>query len=456
MLRTAAASSVLLLAGCTTFADRSGLGALLRPHDDHAVAVAALVVDLDSGATVFAREAKRLLRPASTMKLLTTAAICRHDPDGVITTTLAADGAPAGAVTLFGGGDAFLSTAELRELVRELRRQGVSQVRGNRITVVDALRGAERLGEGWMWDDEPSDFMPPLSAVPVDGGCVTVEVSGAAGGLQAKVLPVPGPLRLDVAADAGPLRVTRGVFADVDRILVRGHLDDGGPVRRRLSVSDPARYTAALLAAALRDEGMLDGEANVTIVATAPPPATEVPRATLSRPVADAVRRTNKESDNLGAELLLRRLGGELDAGAAARGLAVLREHASTLGGGTTMLRLADGSGVSHYDLVSAELLVRDLVDMHRRGGRALAVFDDSLPIAGRDGTLAKRMVGTAAEGRVRAKTGTLSGVSNLAGYVTTASGRRLAFVILVQNFVGPAAEWRALQDTFCARLAAL
>ncbi|MBZ0152992.1 MAG: D-alanyl-D-alanine carboxypeptidase/D-alanyl-D-alanine-endopeptidase, partial [Planctomycetes bacterium] len=280
--------------------------------------------------------------------------------------------------------------------------------------------------------------------------------SGAAGGLQAKVLPVPGPLRLDVAADAGPLRVTRGVFADVDRILVRGHLDDGGPVRRRLSVSDPARYTAALLAAALRDEGMLDGEANVTIVATAPPPATEVPRATLSRPVADAVRRTNKESDNLGAELLLRRLGGELDAGAAARGLAVLREHASTLGGGTTMLRLADGSGVSHYDLVSAELLVRDLVDMHRRGGRALAVFDDSLPIAGRDGTLAKRMVGTAAEGRVRAKTGTLSGVSNLAGYVTTASGRRLAFVILVQNFVGPAAEWRALQDTFCARLAAL
>src|SRR5690606_7946245 len=121
-------------------------------------------------------------------------------------------------------------------------------------------------------------------------------------------------------------------------------------------------------------------------------------------------------------------------------GLETLREDVRQLGLDPDVYRLSDGSGMSHYTLVSAELLVATLVDMHRNGGPGLEVFERSLPIAGVDGTLASRMRGTPAEGRVRAKTGTISGVSGLAGYVTTASGRRLAFAILVQNFVGPAA----------------
>ena len=118
--------------------------------------------------------------------------------------------------------------------------------------------------------------------------------------------------------------------------------------------------------------------------------------------------------------------------------------------------RVSDGSGVSHYNLVSADLLVRILVDMHRLGGAGGQLFRASLPIAGVDGTLQGRMKGTAAEGRVFAKTGTISAVSNLAGYIDTRSGRRLAFAVLCQNFVGSARPWRALQDRICALLAAL
>ena len=119
-------------------------------------------------------------------------------------------------------------------------------------------------------------------------------------------------------------------------------------------------------------------------------------------------------------------------------------------------MRVADGSGVSHYNLVSAELLVELLVDMHARGGRGYDLFRSSLPVAGVDGTLAGRMKGSAAEGRVLAKTGTISAVSNLAGYVDTRSGRRLAFALLCQNFVGSARPWRQLQDELCAMLAEL
>jgi D-alanyl-D-alanine carboxypeptidase/D-alanyl-D-alanine-endopeptidase (penicillin-binding protein 4) len=126
------------------------------------------------------------------------------------------------------------------------------------------------------------------------------------------------------------------------------------------------------------------------------------------------------------------------------------------LGVGDAAVRVADGSGVSHYNLVSADLLVRLLVDMHERGGRGYELFRRSLPVAGVDGTLANRMKGTAAERRVFAKTGTISAVSNLAGYVDTRSGRRLAFAILCQNFVGSAKPWRALQDRVCAALAEL
>jgi len=90
---------------------------------------------------------------------------------------------------------------------------------------------------------------------------------------------------------------------------------------------------------------------------------------------------------------------------------------------------------------------------VHDRGDPTRTLFAESLSVAGQDGTLATRMGGTAAEGVVRAKTGTISAVSGLAGYLTTAAGEPLAFAILCQNFVGTTAPWRALQDRICLDL---
>jgi len=451
------------LFSCVAPGDPHDLGPLFQEHDHHAVQVAALVVDLDTGATLFSREANRLVRPASTMKLLTTAAVCRRAPDGELQTTLSADVLPEGVVTLTGGADPFLSAADLRTLVVALQERGLLRVSGNRVRVVDPLLGAGRFGEGWMWDDEPATFMPAITAVPVDGGCVTVLVRDTGSGLEAELQPVAGSMQLRVLPGPGRLRVTRGRYAEPHQVTVSGSLTaEQSVLRRRISVPDPARFTGEVLAGALEQEGLFAKGPVIFMVGSQSEPASEGHRVTLRRPIAEVVQRTNKASDNLGAELLLRWLAtlntehAALEPGAEVEGIAAIGEDLTSLGLDPGDYRISDGSGVSHYSLISAEVLVRTLEDMHRVGGRSREVFVQSLPVAGKDGTLANRMQGTVAEGRVQAKTGTISGVSNLAGYVTTKSGRRLAFAILVQNFVGSAAPWRALQDSFCARLAEL
>ncbi len=424
----------------------------LSGWNDSAVSIAAIVIDLETGERIVERDAARLLRPASTQKLLTTAAMCRRHPDGRFSTQLAVEG---GVATLLGGGDPLLSYTDLLELARTAQQAGVAAVHA--VHVVDPLFDAPRFGEGWMWDDEPSAFMPAISGVPVDGGCVTVQVNEGPGGLAAALLPVDGGLRLQVTSSDERLSVDRGRYRAADVVTVVGRVRAGHTEERRITVPDPAAYTGWALAAALETAGLLDrshlASAPPLVRGPSPDDAGLPVVATIERSIAEVLLRTNKDSDNLCAELLLRRLAGaELSL---ADGLAALDEDCAALGLDPSSYRLADGSGVSHYTLVSAELLLRTLVQIHATGGAIEALFRESLPIAGVDGTLSNRMRATAAEGRVRAKTGTISGVSNLAGYIDTQSGRKLAFVILVQNFVGSAARWRALQDEFCAALAA-
>jgi len=450
----------LLVAACATSPSPSGeLTRLLAAHDDHPVQVCALVVDLDTGETVLSREAQRLCRPASTMKLLTTSSICRRDLDRYFVTKAICDGKPRGEVVLIGDGDPFLTTEDLRGIASTLAAQGVEQVDGW-VRVMDPLRDAPRWGEGWMWDDEPSTFQPLLSGVSVDRGCVTVGLSGEGDDFTAELLPVAGDLQTKAENFGAGVRVSRGRYREANVVTVTGGLPDGQPTTRRISVPDPARFTGQVFVDALRRAGV-ECAGGVEVE-----PRREVAagiEASYQRPLHEVVVETNKVSDNLGAELLLRHLGEVSELHPVALG-----EESETIGRMTVAAdldalgvaadgrRIADGSGVSHYNLVSADLLVRVLVDMAERDDAGYQLFRRSLPIAGVDGTLKNRMQGTAAEGRVFAKTGTISAVSNLAGYVQTQSGRRLAFAILCQNYVGPARPWRQLQDRICAQLAEL
>jgi D-alanyl-D-alanine carboxypeptidase/D-alanyl-D-alanine-endopeptidase (penicillin-binding protein 4) len=135
-------------------------------------------------------------------------------------------------------------------------------------------------------------------------------------------------------------------------------------------------------------------------------------------------------------------------------GLAAIYRLVDSLGLDADDYYFADGSGVSHYNLVSAELIVEMLKYIYYKRNDLFDNFYNSLSIAGVDGTLEKRMWDTSAEKKVYAKTGTLRGVSTLSGYVTAQNGNLITFSILIQNFVDSYSKARRIQDKICILLA--
>jgi len=169
-----------------------------------------------------------------------------------------------------------------------------------------------------------------------------------------------------------------------------------------------------------------------------------------SYPLYEILRLQNKPSDNVIAQTLFHALAGTAATDDSAG--AAVAAFVKKAGGDPNGLVVADGSGLSRRNYVSPRNMVAVLRYMYRSANAK--AFVDSLPVAGRDGTLKNRMKGTAAEGSVQAKTGYLSGVCCLSGYVTTASGEPLAFSIMLNNHLCPAAEAKAVQDRICEALA--
>ncbi|NRA97491.1 MAG: D-alanyl-D-alanine carboxypeptidase/D-alanyl-D-alanine-endopeptidase, partial [Planctomycetes bacterium] len=448
---------VLLLFGCATHSQRVGQD---RLHDDIAAAcagkvvVSVLAVSLDDGRTVFARQPELLMRPASTMKLLTTATLCVRRPDLELLTALEARDTDGGALRLVGGADPLLSGQDLSDLVARIHREGVRHV--TVLAYVDPLSGQPRFGQGWMWDDEPGAFMPHLSGLTVDGGTVEIVARGTRTGVAAAYSPKSAHTPIVVRPAKGPLQITRDWRAGKSTVTITGSLPVGAERRRTLSVPDSARHTAEVLKQLLVDAGIAGRDLLVRTAGDADRWQARH-RVEQRHSLPSLLEKANKASDNLTAEMLLRHLGATegMTIGTVASGHAVVRDHLAALGIPEKGYRLADGSGVSHYNLVSADLLVRLLSAASRAGNPSRDLLLDSLAVAGKDGTLATRMGGTAAEGVVRAKTGTVSAVSTLAGYLVTADGEPLAFAILCQNFVGSASPWRTLQDRICLALIA-
>ena len=216
-------------------------------------------------------------------------------------------------------------------------------------------------------------------------------------------------------------------------------------MNRRVDVLDPALYCGTLLREMLAERG-------VTLYGTVrygevPEEAVEISQH-ISPPLSRILWEMNKPSDNLIAELLLKTIGAELRGvpGTAGKGLGAISNLLGIIGMDRRYYTFADGSGVSRYNLVTASLLTDLLVYMFRNF-TVMPEYLASLPVGGVDGTLTRRMRGMTAEGVLRAKTGTLKGLTALAGYTVTADGETVAFSIIVSNYLGSVSPRRALQD---------
>jgi len=354
---------------------------------------AAFAVDLATGKAVYARNLSLPLIPASNEKLAVTyACLLALGPSYRFGTDVLGEGELIGSVwrgdvVLKGYGDPTLSTLDLLNLASQLYAQGIRRI-GGRVVGDESYFDAKRMGPGW----KPYFFInesPPLSALTVD------------------------------------------------RAQYQGHV-----------TRDPALGAALAFRAALLRTGISVAGRALTGVAD----DEAEPLATIeSVPLQQILRFMDHESDNFTAELLLKQLGASLSyQGTTATGAAVVRQLLAEQQIPLAGVRIADGSGLSRLDRLTANAVVTML--------RASWLDDDlreillsSLPLAGRSGTLGTRMRGTAAAGRVRAKTGTLNEASALSGYAR----RRYAFSV-IQNGSPVSTFWaRKAQDRFAAVLAA-
>jgi D-alanyl-D-alanine carboxypeptidase/D-alanyl-D-alanine-endopeptidase (penicillin-binding protein 4) len=420
----------------------------------------AIVCRVADGKTLYAHDADLRLVPASNRKLFTSAAALellgpefRVHTDILAAARPDANGVIAGSVYLRGGGDGLLSPADLDALAETLAAAGIKRVEGG--VVGDGTRFTDGpYGFGWEWDDFSDEEFPQISGLEINEGVLEVRVMpGQAPGDPVVVTldPPTGYVPLAVTAQTGAKDAADTCTAfrpwDKNDFVITGTLPLGQTLTQKIPIQNPALLAANLLETALVRHG-------IAIIGL-PSTGSSLPNAVVlashpSLPLSEYIVRMNKPSDNLLAESLVRELdsAGTYDAGHA-RETPFFR----TLGVDTDVIALVDGCGVGRRNFVTARSVSALLLGMHRE--KNWPVYFASLPIAGVDGTLRSRMIGTPAQNNVHAKTGTLSQVRALSGYVTGRSGQLYVFSLLMNNFPGNARSAGTVQDQFVEYLAA-
>lgn len=445
------------------------------------------VVSLKTGKTVFQRNPEGFFVPASNTKLFTTAlALARLGPDYRFTTSVRgpapdARGVVEGDLRLIGGGDPLLSgrvtpyqkgaapgnpLAAIEALAGQVYARGVRRIEGDVVGDDTAYVWAP-YPEGWAVEDQITGDGAPVSALAVNDNTLllTVRANGSGGAPPAVSLSPPLEFySIDNRVKTGP-RLENRVMVERQpgsrQVRLWGTLSTRPPGSATflLAIEDPALYAAQALADALTRRGVaIAGRpAARRRFANQGPGAPAMDGVELARrespPLVEILRIIDKVSQNLHAEMALREVArGRRGAGSREDGLEELREFLSEAGVPANQVRLQDGSGLSNYGLTTPSALVRLLQVMY--DGPHRTEWVSLLPVGGEDGTLSGRFRGRAAARRIRAKTGSLSHVSALSGYVESKRRGWLAFAILANNYAAPGAEIREAIDRVALMLA--
>jgi D-alanyl-D-alanine carboxypeptidase/D-alanyl-D-alanine-endopeptidase (penicillin-binding protein 4) len=431
-----------------------------------------IVVDsLARGERLFELNAGTLLVPASTVKLVSLAsAVDAVGWDFRYETTLRAtgpivDGVLHGDLVVVGSGDPSIGGrggSDLSSWIEALKAHGIRRIDGRIIGDDDSLE-EPRPQLAWAWDDlgYPSGVLFGALNLAENQMEVTVNPLSSPGG--------PPVLSVDPRAWLRPLR-NRVITGPPEStpllwpeqrpgepfLTIAGSIPAGAaPARLRVSVGNPTLWFATVFRQALVSAGIdVTGDAyDVDDLARRPEwDSATVLHTHRSATLAEIAQPMLKDSINLYGEAVLRLNAprGVLATNDAA--LEALRDRLRSWGIADDAWQIIDGSGLSRRNAVAPEMLVTVLRRMHDASDRS--PWMEALPVAGRDGTLAGRMRGTAAEGNVRAKTGTMSNIRTLAGYVRTRDGETLAFAIMADGFEGSGTAAVEAIDRIAGRLA--
>lgn len=449
----------------------ASLDALLQPLTQDRLfrdaTVGLQVVDVETGQEVFAYNADLGLMPASTMKLLTSAAALHTlGPSYTFSTTLLTDGQlqPDGVLDgnlyVRGTGDPTFVVEKLWKLLYDLKLEGVKEIHGDVIFDRSFMDDGYAI-PGWTKDEDVEDgpaYFPTLGALSINFNTAAVVVGPGEGvGQPARAqleTAAPGIIEIEsklVTSSKGSrrnIRLDREVDGAKMTVKLSGTVPLGSDVQRFYrAIPDPTAHYTAAFAAMVKQHGFkvtgkyIDGKT---------PPAAHQLVELRSPALSVILMDTNKHSNNFMAEQVLKTLGAEAKGlpGTTANGLEVVADYLKSLGVPSEEFQLINGSGLSRDVKIRPSHLDAVLVDMahnHRIG----AEFQSSLAIGGRDGTLWARFREEDEIDRVRGKTGTLNGVHCLAGYVEAADGRMYAFAFLVNDLPYSISRARRVHDQF-------
>jgi len=452
------------------------------------------VYSLDRRRVLFDHNGEKWFTPASNAKLFTLAAALQLlGPDFRFHTAVQSTAAPDasgvihGDLALIGVGDPSFSGRPYpyqldpaepalpydpllapRKLAAELAARGVKRITGD-VVGDDSYFLPDPYPDGWAIGDMLWDYGAPVSALTLNDNTRFLQIyPGAAPGDAPRLVWTPALDTPSVELTLTTVAATAATRINLDTDPLNGALRISGTIARNspgvlqaLAVRQPALYAAGLLRAALLEQGIaVEGAARARHVArAAAAPGYEL-ASWDSPPLAQIVQVTAKVSQNLEAELMLRLLGKlrgttlrHYEGPPENAGRAVRSEFLRHAGLDADDTVLSDGSGLARNDLITAAGMVRLLRYMDQQPDAA--VWRGLLPVAGSDGTLDHRFQHTAAAGRLRAKTGSLSHVYTLSGYVVSRHGERLAFSLLSNNVDHPGSQVRGQLDRLAEVLAA-
>jgi D-alanyl-D-alanine carboxypeptidase/D-alanyl-D-alanine-endopeptidase (penicillin-binding protein 4) len=446
--------------------------------DDRSTAHAQWAVSVQSlrtGATLFSLNRARFMIPASSQKLLTSAVAAerlgwdyRYTTRLVSTAPIGEDGTLDGDVVIVGSGDPTINPRHperwraFDDWAAALREKGLKIVSG-RLIGDDNAFAEPAWGFGWSWDDLSFGYGAEPSALQFNENQVEVQVGpGMAEGSRAIISTSPlgsGLVvehRVETVAAGAPTSLSIARMPGTSFLSVRGRIAvDAKPATLYASVENPTRFFVTALREALARHGIYvaGGVADVDELHA---PLTLVAVHELivdhSPPLVELVDVTLKWSRNLYAETMLLSLSPPGEPATAMRALEPLRDALGAWGVAPEYYLARDGSGLSRYNYVTADAMTGLLTAMWM-DPRHAEPFQSTLPVAGVSGTLANRMKGTAAEGRVRAKTGTMSNVRSLCGYVTTLDGEPMVFAMLANDFRIAPSDIDAMMDRALERI---
>ncbi|HEX8197065.1 MAG TPA: D-alanyl-D-alanine carboxypeptidase/D-alanyl-D-alanine-endopeptidase [Pyrinomonadaceae bacterium] len=421
------------------------------------------VTSLKDGRVLVARDAQKTFTPASTMKVVTTAvALDRLGADFRWRTSVMAEreidasGNLNSDLILYGRGAPDFDEPDVQSLINQLKEKGLRRVAGNIVGDASGFQAAN-LGAGWVWEEAQWYYGAEPSALSYSDNTVLVEV------LPSDKLDAPAEVKTTPEADfikvsnkamtrANASAQTFGVHRDLDanNFQVWGEVPRGKSMGVRTTMHEPEIWAANDLKKALQKAGItVEGTVKSVNWRTKEPDAAANLRelaAVESEPLAEIVKRTNKRSINLNAELMLRTIGRrareneekensrKIVLGDDELGAMTIKNWLSGKGVELGDTVIHDGSGLSRLNFITPETMGRLLVFALQSPARN--AFIDSLPIAGTDGTLGGRL--PRFKGRIVAKTGSITYVNALAGYAQASNDEQFSFVIFCNNETRP------------------